>query len=124
MRSAGDSGLLPSQEHSACRLGSARQPAAVNGECVAMDIGGGARCQEHGRAANVVGVAPAAGGDALLDLAVARFVGLQRGSVVGGDIARRDGVYIDAPGRPFVCEQLGEAGDAALRRRDLVVAAS
>ena len=81
-----------------------------------MDIGGGARRQEHGRTADVAGVAPAAGGDALLDLAVARLVGLQRGGVVGGDIARRDGVHIDAPGRPFVCEQLGEAGDAALRR--------
>jgi hypothetical protein len=58
--------------------------------------------------------APPSGGDALEDLPVARFVGLQRRGVVGGDVARRDRVDVDAFGRPLVGEQPCQPCDPAL----------
>ena len=44
-------------------------------------------------------------------------VGAQRLGVVGLDVARRDGVDVDALRRPFVGEELRQAGDAAAWRR-------
>ena len=96
---------------------SARQPAAVDGENVAVDIIRAPRGEEHGRAAEIGRLAPAARRDALEDLAVARLVGLQRGGVVGGDVARRDRVDVDALRCPLVGQQLGQPGDARSWRR-------
>ena len=59
-------------------------------------------------------MAPAAGGDAFEDLAVAGLVGLEGFGVGGGEVAGSDGVDLDALGRPLVGEGLGELGDSAL----------
>jgi len=58
-------------------------------------------------------LAPAGGGDAFEDLAVAGFVGLQGFGVGGGEVAGGDGVDLDVFGGPLVGEGLGELGDAA-----------
>ncbi len=67
------------------------------------------RGEEDGGAGDVVGLAPAAGGDALEDRPVAGRVGAQGLGVVGLDVARRDGVHVDALRRPFVGEELRQA---------------
>ena len=58
-------------------------------------------------------MAPAGGGDAFEDLAVAGFVGLQGFGVGGGEVAGGDGVDLDVFGRPLVGEGFGELGDSA-----------
>ena len=93
--------------------GLAAHPAAVDGEDGAGDVVAGGGGEEEGGAGEVVGLAPAAGGDAFEDLAVAGFVGLEGFGVGGGEVAGRDGVDLDAFGGPLVGEGLGELGDAA-----------
>jgi len=58
-------------------------------------------------------LAPAGGGDAFEDLAVAGFVGLEGFGVGGGEVAGGDGVDLDFFGSPFVGEGFGELGYAA-----------
>ena len=58
---------------------SPRQPAAVDREDMAGDIGGGVARQEHGRPAEIAGVAPATCRNAVDDRLVAGLVRLQRG---------------------------------------------
>ena len=59
-------------------------------------------------------LAPASGGDAFEDLAVAGLVSLQGFGVGGVDVAGGDSVDLNVFGRPLVGEGLGELGDAAL----------
>ena len=82
---------------------------------MSLHIVGRAARQENRCAADIGGVAPASFGDTLHDLAVAGLVGLQSRGVVGGDIARRDRVHVDALGRPLVGQQLGQAAHPAFR---------
>ena len=81
-----------------------------------MDVLRGRRGEEDGGAGDVLGLAPAAGRDAVEDRLVAGRVGAQRLGVVGLDVAGRDRVDVDALRRPLVGEQLGQAGDAVLGR--------
>jgi hypothetical protein len=88
-------------------------PAAVHGEDSAGDVVAGGRTEVEGGAGDVFGLAPAGGGDALEDLAVAGFVGLEGLGIGGCEVAGCDGVDLDAFGGPLVGERLGELGDAA-----------
>src|SRR5215213_2600911 len=101
--------------HSSLLLSS--HPAAVHDEDVAVDVVARRRGEEDGRAREVLRLAPAGGRDAFEYLSVARLVPLQRRRVVGAHVAGRDGVDVDAPGRPLVGERLRELRHAALRRR-------
>ena len=65
-----------------------------------MDVVRGGRGEEDGGAGDVGGLAPAAGGDAVEDRLVAVGVGAQGLGVVGLDVARRDGVDVDAASPP------------------------
>ena len=56
---------------------------------------------------------PASGGDALENLPVASFVSLQGFGIRGAEVARSDGVDLNAFGSPLVGESFGELGDAA-----------
>ena len=58
-------------------------------------------------------MAPAAGGDAFEDLAVAGFVGLEGFGVGGGEVAGGDSVDLNVFRRPLVGEGLGELGYTA-----------
>src|SRR6185503_6398502 len=93
-----------------------RQPAAVDGNDRAVDVVGSRRREEHGSAAEIGGLAPAAGRDAAEDVAIALLVRAQRRGVVGFEIAGRDRVHVDAARRPLVREQARDAGEAALAR--------
>ena len=95
------------------RGGSAGKPASVDGKDGAVDVLRGGRGEEDGGAGDVVGLAPAAGGDAVEDRLVAVGVGAQGLGVVGLDVAGRDGVDVDALRRPLV----GERAWSGRRRR-------
>ena len=93
--------------------GLAAHPAAVYGEDGSGDVVAGGGAEEEGGSGEVLGLAPAGGGDAFEDLAVAGLVGLEGFGVGGGEVAGGDGVDLDAFGGPLVGEGLGELGDAA-----------
>src|SRR5271163_195181 len=82
-------------------------PSAVDGEDGAGDVVAGGRAEVEGGACEVFGLAPAGGGDAVEDLAVASLVGLKDFGVGGGEVAGGDGVDLDSSGRPLVGEGLG-----------------
>ena len=90
------------------------KPASVDGQDRAVDVLRRRRREEDGGAGDVGRLAPAAGGDALEDRAAAVGVGAQGLGVVGLDVARRDGVDVDALRRPLVREQPGQPGDPVL----------
>ena len=92
----------------------AAHPAAVYGEDGSGDVVGGGGGKEEGGTGEILRLAPAAGGDALEDLAVAGFVGLEGFGVGRCEVARGDGVDLDVFRRPLVGEGLGELGDSAL----------
>ena len=79
-----------------------------------MHVVRGGREQEYGGVADIAGLAPAAGRDARQDRCAAVRVVAQRLGVVGDDIARRDGVDVDALGRPLAGEQPGEPSTPCL----------
>jgi hypothetical protein len=88
-------------------------PAAVHGEDSAGDVVAGGRAEVESGAGDVFGLAPACGGNALEDLAVAGLIGLEGFGVGGGEVAGCDGVDLDAFGSPLVGEGLGELGYSA-----------
>src|ERR1700752_5465188 len=88
------------------------KPAAIHYQDSAMAIIGSPGGQEYRSAANFRGVAPAAGRNSCDYADIARRVVLQRLRCLGAHVARRDGVHVDAPGGPFVRQQLGEARNA------------
>jgi hypothetical protein len=94
--------------------GLAAHPTAVDREDRAGDVVACRGAEEEGCSGEVGGLAPATGGDAFEDLAVAGLVGLEGFGVGGGDVAGSDGVDLNAFGGPLVGEGLGELGDAAL----------
>src|SRR5207248_11034276 len=89
----------------------AAQPAAVDDEDVAGDVVTGGRGEEKGCAGEVFGLAPAAGGDALKNLAVAGLVGLEGFGIGRGEVAGSDGIDLDPAAGPFVRQSLRELGD-------------
>ena len=88
-------------------------PAAIYGENSAGDVIAGGRTEVEGGACDVFRLAPASGGDALEDLAIAGFVGLEGLGVCSGEVAGCDGVDLDAFGGPLVGEGLGELGNSS-----------
>src|SRR6185369_4458960 len=85
---------------------SSSHPASIDDEYVAVHVVTSARGKEDCGAGDVFGFAPATGGNALEDLAIACFVGLQRCRVGGAHVARRDCVYVDPVFGPLVCKRL------------------
>jgi len=73
--------------------------------------------QEHRRAPEVLGRAPPPGRDPLADAGQPLRVAQQRRVHVRLDVAGRDGVDRDPPGRPLVGEALGQLRHGALGRR-------
>ena len=91
----------------------ARQPAAVDGQDMAVDIvRRRARRGTPPRRRDPSGSPQRPAGMRSRIWRLRVLVGLQRRGVVGRDIARRDGVDVDALGRPFVGQQLSQAADA------------
>src|SRR5690606_13974540 len=70
--------------------------------------------QEDGWSGEVLGLPPAPSRDALENSARTGFVMTQRLGIIGGDIARRDGIDVDATAGPLIGEGLGQLGDASL----------
>ena len=92
-------------------------PAAIDGEHRAGDVVAGGATEIEGGTGDVLRLAPAGGGDALEDLAVAGLVGLQGFGVGGGEVAGGDGVDPDVLWRPLVGEGFCELRDAAFAGR-------
>lgn len=82
-----------------------------------MDVGGGGRTEEDRGAGQVVGLAPASGGDAIHDGPIPLGIAAQGGRVVGGDVARHDGVDVDSLAGPFIGQRHGEPADRSLACR-------
>src|SRR5690606_24511979 len=74
----------------------ALEPTAVHGKDRAVHVIRSIRCEEDRRACEVRRTAPAPGGDAGEDVAIACLVRTERGRVVRLEIARCDRVHIDA----------------------------
>ncbi len=80
-----------------------------------MHIARRRRQKEHGGIAYVRRRAPAAGRNAAQYGGAALGISAQGGGVVGLDIARRYGIDIDVPGRPFAGKEPGQADDTMFR---------
>src|SRR6185369_2177676 len=96
-------------------LRSSTHPASIDDEYVAVYVVTSARGEKYRGAGDVFGFAPATGWNALEDLAVARFVSLQRCRVGGAHVAGRDCVHVDPVFGPLVCKRLRELCDTAFR---------
>src|ERR1700744_1580970 len=70
----------------------ARHPSAIDHQDLAGHVVTGRRCQEHGRAGQIFGLAPAGCWNARQYLAVADLVRLERRCVGRPKIAGRDGI--------------------------------
>src|SRR5690606_36217895 len=90
-----------------------RKPPAIDGDDGAMHIVRCRRQKKHRRVPDIGRHAPAPGGDAPQYGGGALGIGAQRLGIVGLDIARRDGVDIDAAPRPFIGEEPCNAQNAA-----------
>ena len=90
----------------------AAHPAAVYGEDGSSDVVACGRAEEESCSGEVLRLPPAGGWDALEDLAIAGFVGLEGFGVGGAEVAGSYGVDLNAFGRPLVGESLGELGNA------------
>ena len=88
-------------------------PSAVYGEDGAGDVVtcGGAKVESG--AGQVLWLSPASSRDAFKDLAIAGFVGLQSFCVTSGEVARGNGVDLDALGCPLVRKGFGKLGHSA-----------
>src|SRR6185369_4815066 len=96
---------------------SSAHPASVDDEDMAIHVVTRTRREKYRRAGDVFWFAPASGGNALEDLAVACFVGLQRCRVGGAHVSGRDRIHVDPVFGPLVCKSLRELRDAAFRSR-------
>ena len=90
------------------------EPAAVYYQDMAVNIVAGGRCKKDGCPGQIVGVAPAAGGNAFEDLTGTFGVALEGFGIVGVHIAGRDGIDVDALGGPLIGECLSKLADATL----------
>src|SRR6266446_5700477 len=94
-------------------LHSPRQPAAINGYGVAVEILGSSRGQKNHCALEVLRATPTARRDASEDFCVPLGVSAQGGSVVRFHVARGDGVDVYAMRRKFVRQDACQAHDRA-----------
>ena len=92
----------------------AAHPASVYGEDCSCDVIACGGAEKESCSGEVLRLAPAGGGDAFEDLAVAGFVCLEGFGVGGAEVAGGDGVDLNSFGGPLVGEGLGELGDATL----------
>ena len=90
----------------------AAHPAAVYGEDGACNVIACGRAEEERCAREVLRLPPAGGWNALEDLAVAGFVGLEGFGVGGAEVAGGDGVDLNAFWRPLIGEGFGELCDS------------
>src|SRR5579859_448506 len=97
-----------------CCYRSADEVAAVDDQHLAVDVVGGPAGQEHHRAHQVGGLAPAGRGDVLDDTAVGGRVGAGSGGDRGLEVAVGDGVDVNVVRRQLVAVGLGEADDSRL----------
>src|SRR5437870_8423257 len=74
------------------------------------------RREKNGRAGQVFRLTPTTGGNALQYLAIASLVRLQRGSVVGAHVARRNRIDVDTVFGPLIRERFRQLRDSAFRR--------
>src|SRR5258708_10319530 len=95
---------------------SSAHPSAVNHEHMAVNVITRRGRKKHGGSTNVVRFSPSRRWDAFENLAVANFIALQRGGVVGAHVARRDRVHVHALRCPFVGQRFGQLHDRPLGR--------
>src|SRR3569833_3359945 len=89
-------------------------PPAVHNQHVAADIGTSPASQEDDAPLEVIGIPPAAGGDAGRDAGQAVGIGQQNRDHVGVDVAGGDGVDVDAAGGPLKNKTQSQLGHGAL----------
>ncbi|KNC25521.1 hypothetical protein FF38_05536, partial [Lucilia cuprina] len=89
------------------------EPAAVDGQDDAVDVGGRVGGEEQRRAGDVLGGPPSARGDPVGDLSRARRVGLELLVELGVDVSGGDGVDVETATRPLVRQRLGQLRDGA-----------
>jgi hypothetical protein len=111
------SGSVAACAGSGKEIGSPVEPASVHYEDVAVEVVAGRGGKKDGSAGEVFRLAPAAGGNALQNLAGALGIIAQRLGVVGIHIAGRDGVHVDAFRGPLVGEGFGKLTHTAFGRR-------
>src|ERR1700723_1912918 len=90
-----------------------RKPAAVDDDHSSGNVVTGGRGDEEGGTGKIVRFTPAAGGNAIENLSVARLVLLQRGSVLRSEVAGSDGVDLHIARSPLVSQSFGHLRDAA-----------
>jgi hypothetical protein len=114
------------------RLGSGfspGQPPTIHYQNVAMQIVARGRSQENNRAPQLLWRSPAGCRNSFENPTVPQFVRTERCGSFSGHIARRDGVYVNTLGRPFIrqclcelrhtafCRCIGGHEDATLKRK-------
>lgn len=72
-----------------------------------MNIAGNFASEENDGALEILGITQATGGDSRKNLLAADRIVAQGLGVVGGNVARRDGIHIDALARPPVRKSFG-----------------
>src|SRR5260370_1826851 len=91
-------------------------PSAINDQDMAVNVIARRGTKKYCRTRKALRITPAAGGDALENLAAANGVAAERSGVVRCHITRSNCIHVDPFGRPFVRECFRELGDAALGR--------
>src|SRR5712664_2871110 len=81
---------------------SASQPSAIHDQDMAVNVIARRRTKEYCRTCEILRIAPAAGGNALENLAVANGVFAERACIVGRYVTRSNRVDVDPLGRPFI----------------------
>ena len=95
-------------------IGLPSQPATIDAKNFTRNITAGLTCQKHDRALEVLRLPPSTSGNSRHDAGVAVTVIDQSNVHVGVDVSGGHRVDIDALGRPFVGQGLGQLGDATL----------
>lgn len=95
-------------------MGLPSHPTTIDAKNFSRNITAGLTCQKHDHALEVLRLPPSTGGDARHDACVTVTVIDQSNVHVGVDVSGGHRVDIDALGRPFVGQGLGQLGNAAL----------
>src|SRR5687768_17153617 len=88
-------------------------PATIDGENGTVDIISSFGGEEHHWSLEIFRLTPAVGGYAGKDRFTAFLVVAKRFRIIGCDITRRNTVYVDSFGRPFVSKGFNKAGQSA-----------